>query len=435
MREVTFSRLESEMKDKGQRIEVEAVVPAECVAEVMDEFYSLMARVRGMDASDFESIRSRLVEMVGEEDLDLACKDFLLNRFTMAAVRKLAFDTVLTPGVHAEAVPRRGEEFSFAINLIPRPDLSLSSIEPVEVEDSVIVVEEADIDEAMSYTVRDFTGLRKIDRTVLYEGDFALVDVDMTCNGKPCKNLTGQRRTIEVKRGLLPDAFVSGVAGMEVGEMRKLSFDVLIPAIGEVPAGADHYEADVKLWEVQEKVVPEVTDEWVAKNLIFDSIAAWRAQIRADLEEQKGKVEHQDAIGKIRSAIEKRLVGTIPDEMYQEAKDSLMASTVKKIEAQGMTLEEYCDQMGIGVDSFNMNVFIQASGYLRQNLALDILARERGLIETDEDVARAKAALPAAVARLSDEEFAERGFRRSVGEHIRREKAMKWLMETAVVKR
>ena len=45
----------------------------------------------------------------------------------------------------------------------------------------------------------------------------------------------------------------------------------------------------------------------------------------------------------------------------------------------------------------------------------------------------AKSQLSGELAHLSDEEFRERGFRRSLGEHIRREKALKWLMDTMAI--
>ena len=96
-------------------------------------------------------------------------------------------------------------------------------------------------------------------------------------------------------------------------------------------------------------------------------------------------------------------------------------------------LEEYCEDHGITQDAFNLNTFMQASEYLRQNLALDVLARELGLEETEKDVAAAKRQLSGDLAHLSDEEFRERGFRRSLGEHIRREKALKWLMDTMAI--
>ena len=188
------------------------------------------------------------------------------------------------------------------------------------------------------------------------------------------------------------------------------------------------------MYEVQKRVVPVVDDEWVERVLPqFGNLEGFRARIRADLEQQKEKVEQQELVFRVRSALEKRLVGTIPDEMYQEAKESLMASTLSSIDAKGMTLEEYCDEHGTTKDAFNMNVFMQAAETLRQNLALDALARKRGIAETCDEIAEAKAALPQTLATLPDEEFERRGYRASLGESIRRKKALSWLMETMIV--
>ena len=434
METIGFVKLESETKDKGQRIEVYAVAPAEKVSQVISDFYQLMSRVKDVEFVDTEDARQKLEELVGEADLREACRDFALNKFTMAAVRQLDIDTVLTPGVHAEGYPSMQADFAFTINLTPRPELSLSSIEPVRVEKSAVTVEERDIDDQILYTAKQFSTLRKSERQVLREGDFALMDVDMLLNGKLCKDLSGARRVVKVKRGLLPDAFIDGIAGMEAGQIRKFVFDMVTTDIDRAPGELDHYTADVRLWEVQEKEIPVITDEWVAENLPqFGSMEGFRAYIRQDLESQKSRVEQQDMVCKVRSALEKRLVGSIPDEMYEEAKESLLTSTVRKIESTGKTLEDYCEEHSIGKEAFNMNVFMQASEYLRQNLALDVLAGEKGFCETEEEVRRVKSSLPEAVSSLSDEQFVERGFRKSLGEQIRRKKAMDWLMQTAIV--
>ena len=428
-----FAKLECEPKDNGQRIEVSIVVAADKVTPVISEFYCLLARVKGLSFSDAADARQKLEAAIGIPDLDEACRDFVVNKFTTAAVRALAIDTVLTPGVHVEEFPREGSDFSFVANLTPRPELSLSSTDPVHVSESTVEVEERDIDAQVAFTANQFASLQRIDRAVLQEGDFALMDVDMICNRKVCKDLSGMKRVVEVRRGLLPGALIDALVGMKAGEMRKVSFDLVPTDPDKAPGDLDHYVADVRLWEIQEKVLPEVTDEWIVENLPqFESVAGFREYIRSDLEGQKARVEQQERVRKVRSALEKRLMGSIPDEMYEQSKESLLESTMRKLEASGKTLDAYCEEHGIGKDAFNMNVFMQASEYLRQNLALDVLAKEKGFRETDEDVQRAKAALPLAVASLSDEQFAERGFRKSLGEQIRREKAMAWLMETAV---
>ncbi len=231
-----------------------------------------------------------------------------------------------------------------------------------------------------------------------------------------------------MRTGLLPEGFIEGVLGMKPEDIRKVSFTV------PTPQGEDTYQADVRLWEIQERVVPTIDDAWVAENLPqFGTVAGFRDYIRQDLESQKALVEQQDFVYRVRSALEKRLEGFIPDEMYQQAKDSLMASTMQKLENEGSDLDKYLEEHDMSKDAFTMNVFLQSSEFLRQNLALDALAEARAIEVTDADIAEAKAGLPGAMAQLSDEDFEKRGFKASLSERIRRDKALQWLLETVIV--
>lgn len=343
-----FKRLVAEEREGGRRVEVDATVGASRVDKALDEFYDLMAHVKGKEgiSGDRASSEACLDEVLGARDAEAARRDFLLNRFTMEVVRELGIDTVLAPGVHAEESPRYGRDFSFAVSLTPRPPLALSDTGPVRVERPSISVEERDIDVQVDYAARRFAEL----------------------------------------------------------------------------GGVDCADASV------------VDDAWVARMLPrFGDREGFRAHIRAELEQQKERVEQQELVCRVRSALEERLVGAIPDEMYQEAKESLMALALGKIESQGMTLEAYCDEHGTSKEAFNLQVFMQAAETLRQNLALDVLARDRGIVETDEEVARAKADLPPAIAAMPDGEFERRGYKASLCEGIRRKKALSWLMDTAIV--
>lgn len=425
---IEFVRLEAEPKDNGQRVEVDVVAAGADVSAAISEFYRLMAQVRGIDAADEDEVRERLAALVGDEVAAEALRDFVLNRLTTAAVRQVDVDTVLAPGVHAEEDPVAGEDYAFTVNLIPRPEVTLSSSEPVRVSLSPVTVEEADIGEQLAYTARQFAALVPADHQDLREGDFALMDVDMLRDGKPARDLSGIRRPVEVARGLLPDALLDAVVGMEPGDLRKVAFTL------EGLDGPEEYKADLRLWEVQARREPVIDDGWVAENLPqFGDVAGFRAYVRADLESQAARVEQQDLVYQVRAALERRLEGAIPDEMYQDAKDSLVASIQRKLEAEDKTLDEYLEEHDMTPDAFNMNTFMQASELLRQNLALDALARARDMGVTPNDIARAKQALPSAAAALTDEELAERGMLAPLIERIRREKALAWLLETAVV--
>ncbi len=86
-------------------------------------------------------------------------------------------------------------------------------------------------------------------------------------------------------------------------------------------------------------------------------------------------------------------------------------------------------------DAFNLNAFLQASEYLRQNLALDVSGARAGAARKPRKRLRAaKSQLSGDLAQLSDEEFARRGFRKIARRaDTPRKGARLWLMDTAVV--
>jgi FKBP-type peptidyl-prolyl cis-trans isomerase (trigger factor) len=136
----------------------------------------------------------------------------------------------------------------------------------------------------------------------------------------------------------------------------------------------------------------------------------------------------------VRTALERRLVGRIPDEMYGEARDSLMRSITDQLAQRGLSLEEYCEKYDVAPDIFNMNVFMQASEYLRQNLALDTLAELKGIHANAKEWEELKENLPQNLVKMTDEELLRCGVKTSAEELLKRRKALAWLLETVVIR-
>lgn len=65
MGDIDFIRLDSSVKDGGQRIELDVVAGAADVASCMDEFYACMARVRRVEETQPEARLRALEGLVG----------------------------------------------------------------------------------------------------------------------------------------------------------------------------------------------------------------------------------------------------------------------------------------------------------------------------------------------------------------------------------
>ena len=183
------------------------------------------------------------------------------------------------------------------------------------------------------------------------------------------------RRTVEVARGQVPDGFLEGVLGMRAGDMRKVRFRVeQAQAAAGIFAGGPAPEDGASTKDGSGQA--PATDDYVA------DVTLWEVQQKA--------------------------VPVIDDAWV------------------GRNLPQFGT-----VEGFRQFVRADLEAQKERVERQQLVSRARSALE--KDVAAAKRQLSGDLAHLSDEEFRERGFRRSLGEHIRREKALKWLMDTMAI--
>ena len=409
-------------------IDVEA--GADEVDELISSFRRVFAKSRGLDVEQpnwEESLDARYPGASLREQM----RDYVLNRMTAEALDALQIESFATPGTLCETYPEAGEPFGFSIRVVTRPKLTLSSLEPVHIAPFEAEVEEADIQDQLDYVASQFARFVDSPDECVQDGDFVTADTDILVNKRQIEGLSGPQRVIEIRRGLIPDELYDMLIGMKVGDMRKTKFT--LPAGRSSFGLVDKYRAEAAIHRIQRKETPVLDDAFIAEHLPeYGDLAGLRASIVADLEKYLQDVKEQRLVFDARNALAARLQGTIPDDLYEDAKESLYRNTVEHIEQEHGSLDAYLQEHGIEKDAFNMNIFMQASEILKQNLALDCLADGLELGVSDAEIADARREMGGALASLSDDEFETRGYKKKLASHLKRKKAADWLMDTLI---
>ena len=130
------------------------------------------------------------------------------------------------------------------ISFDDKPQLELGSYEPVHAHVEPAEVTEAMVDEQLRREMDRFAVVSDVDGAVA-EGDNILVDMQVTLNGAPAPDLSGEGMSVMLLRGMMPDGFVEGVAGMEVGDRR--SFDFAAADVRDASSVPDEFHVDVAL--------------------------------------------------------------------------------------------------------------------------------------------------------------------------------------------
>lgn len=138
--------------------------------------------------------------------------------------------------------------------------------------------------------------------------------------------------------------------------------------------------------EIQKKVIPAITDEWVTKYMpMYKSADDFRNSIRESLEKQ-GREQYDDYNRQLAaSELARRFQGSIADEVYEAMREQLMNNVRQTAQQQGKTLDAFIEEQG-GQQQFGMMMMMQIRELLVQGFALDALFRHEHLVLNDDDI-------------------------------------------------
>lgn len=211
---------------------------------------------------------------------------------------------------------------------------------------------------------------------------------------------------------------------------------IAVATMGEGEHAAD-ITFVVKINKVQQKDLPELTDEWVQESSEVTTVDELRAELRTKLE--RGRVTQ--ALAAMRQRLLPELVKLVPDDVVPEP---LVAEEVQRqaselernLSRQGVDLGEYISAMG-GSDTIIEQLKVQAVPAVKADLALRAIAEAEDLVVTEQDVDEAIVKL------ATDLGQAPRDLRRAlernegmqaVRSDVRKGKALDWLLEHVEVK-
>lgn len=133
------------------------------------------------------------------------------------------------------------------------------------------------------------------------------------------------------------------------------------------------------------------------------------------------------------SKLSQRLDGNVPDEAFEAAYNELLQSFRTAMRERDMTEEDYFAKEGTNAQDFKASLMMQTREQLRQELALDALARHEGMELTEDDVREyCREQAPGREAQYASH-AANQGGMRSLKLAALRTKANKWLVETASI--
>lgn len=226
----------------------------------------------------------------------------------------------------------------------------------------------------------------------------------------------------EVGSGGVTPELDDHLRGSKAGDILK--FDVHHEQVGDVT-----FQVLVK--EVRERVLPELTDEWVDQETEFETVAEMRARFHQEMEAVR-KLEAAMAVrDKVLEALIELVDDEIPEALVAPEMERRLRSLSHRLSHQGVDVGNFLQSLGESQEAFVAELRTEATNAVKADLGLKAVAEAEGVEVTDDeveqeivDLARQTKKNPKAVRKeLENEDQLP-----AVRSGIRKTKALEWLI-------
>lgn len=371
-------------------------------------------------------LEARFGSEVGREQ---ALKDGL-SEFYANALAAESVDVIAAPEIEITAGEESGP-VEFVAVVETRPVVRLTGYDELRVEIDFTPTTDDDV-EAQIDALRDrFSDLEDTEDP-LEDGCFASIDLTTTAAGEVVDALSATDLLYEVGSDGLVPALDEHLRGAVPGAVLQFT-DTLPERFGEQAGDDVDFLAVVK--ENKRKVLPELTDDWVAENTDSETVGDLRSETRRRIE-LMGKLQAQ-------MGLRQRVLDELAELVPVEAPESLVGQEMEqklhdlmhRIEQQGMTIPQWLAATGQDQADFVEQIRGAARTAVLADLALRAVINHEEISGSDDEVdaeierlAQRNGEKPQKLRRDLD----RRGLLEAVRFDIARGKALQFVVEAAV---
>ena len=305
------------------------------------------------------------------------------------------------PDIDIDKIDEKGIVFSAVVTT--KPEVTVTEYKGMKHPKIEYNVTDADIEEEIKKAQERASRLVPVEDRPAEDGDTVLIDYSGSVDGVQFEGGTAEKQTLVLGSHSFIPGFEEGVVGMKTGEEKDLNVKFPEDYHAENLKGKDAV-FHVKLHEIKKKEVPEFNDEFVKDVSEFDTVDAYKADIKKRLEEQNAKRATQEMENALVDLILEKTPVNIPDCMIQSQIDSMVQEFEYRLMYQGLKLDDYLKYTGMKLEDLRKSYEDQAKKSVKTRLIFEAIIRQEKIEATEEDKQK-KFAEMAEAAKKEVEEF------------------------------
>ena len=278
-----------------------------------------------------------------------------------------------------------GKPFIFTAEVAVKPEVTLGEYKGVEVKKIDVEVTEEEINAELKKEQENNSRTILVEDRPVENGDIATIDFEGFVDGTPFEGGKGSDYPLTIGSNTFIPGFEEQLIGANAGEKRDVN--VTFPEeyqAQELAGKAAVFKCEVK--KIEKKELPELDDEFAKDVSEFDTLEEYKADIKKNLTEKKeADAKRQKEDEAVQKAVENATM-EIPDAMIRTQVNQMVDDFSRRMQAQGLSMEQYFQFTGMTLDKLMEEMKPQALRRIQTRLVLEKVAEVENIQPSEERV-------------------------------------------------
>ncbi len=326
--------------------------------------------------------RQMIEKMYGAEVFYDDAANELIPKAYADAYDECEEDIVSRPEIDVVQI-EKGKPFIFTAMVALKPEVTLGEYKGLEVEKFSDEVTQEEVDAKIKEEAEKNARKVTVEDRPVQDGDEVILDYEGFVDDVAFEGGKGENYPLVIGSGSFIPGFEEQLIGVSAGTDVEVHVTFPEEYHAEDLKGKDAV-FKCKVHEIKAKELPEIDDEFASEVSEFDTLEEYKADVEAKLKEKKtaeGKEKQEDAV--VEQAV-KNAQYELPEAMISTQVSQMAENFSRRIQAQGMTMEQYFQFTGMTAEKMLEEMRPQAVKSIETRLVLEAVAKAENIEVSEE---------------------------------------------------
>ena len=310
--------------------------------------------------------------------------DTAINETYSDAMDESDLDIVSRPEINIEQI-EKGKPFIYTATVALKPDVTLGEYKGLEVEKASMEVTDEDVEADLKKVQDQNARLVTVEDRPIADGDQVIIDFDGSVEGIPFDGGKAENYSLTIGSHTFIDTFEDQLIGKNIGDEAEIN--VTFPEeyhAAEIAGKPAVFKVAIK--EIKVKELPELDDEFAGEVSEFETLDEYKADIKAKLTEAKQKQAATENENRVVEKVVENATMEIPEPMIDNQVMTMVDDYARRMQGQGISLDQYLRFTGMTVDSLKEQMRPQALKRIETRLVLEAVVKAENIEVSEEAV-------------------------------------------------